>query len=258
MNFEDKTHRKTMIDLLDRKNPSKTQFQAALRPILLDAHFDKTPSKTNLVRLLLWQAARINVPPKSVMWLLPYAEKARPAQWDDKDVYYDGRRLLNMLTQRDESDDESSSSDSDDDSGSASSEASYRGPQTPVVADDGIERARKIMKTELKRDVVVTTRAMERLSQVVDAIDATFGSDRHALKKVCREHPENFFMMTLARRLPKDKDFKDELSMLVLRACVAETDRLKKSQVQHGVVETMLSSDSQFGTAMSRLLRSTS
>ena len=246
-----------MIDLLDRKNPSKTQFQAALRPILLDAHFDKFPSKTNLVRLLLWQAARTNVPAKSVMWLLPYAEKARPAQWDDKEVYYDGHRLLNALTQRDESDDDSTSESGDDDSESETSEASYRAPPTPVVADDSIERARKIMKSELKREVIVTTRGMERLKQVVDAIDAKFGNDRHTLKSVCREHPENFFMMTLARRLPKDKEFKDELSMLVLRACVAETDRLKKFQVQHSVVETMLSNDSQFGTAMSRLLRST-
>ena len=259
MNFENKAQRRIVIELLERKNPSKTHFQTALRPIFLDAHFDRNPSKTNLMRLLLWQAAREKMSAKSMMWLLPYAERARPTQWDEKDVYYDGRRLLNGLTERDASSDDASSESAEDESESASSdEGSFRGaPQTPVVADDTIERARKIMKTELKRDVIVTTRASEQLTQLVSNIDSTFANDRHALKRLCRENPDNFFLMTLARRLPKDKDFKDEVATLVLRACVAESDRLKKSQVQNGVIEAMLqANESQFGFAMKQLVRS--
>ena len=97
------------------------------------------PNKCNLVRLILWHAKRENVPIEEISWIAPYIKSANISNWDDRDIYSEGRTLLRRLLHRDDDcsdfdELQSESADSESDSGNTGDSDSDDGDEAGLEA----------------------------------------------------------------------------------------------------------------------------
>ena len=99
----------------------------------------------------------------------------------------------------------------------------------------------------------MTTRTRVAIEALIDDIDSRFGEDRHALKKIYTANNGNFVLHSLVQRRKDGATFRDTLTILLLKGLLAEATRLKKSQLQQSMLESLLGADSEFGQALTAL-----
>ena len=249
---------------LGKPKASRRLLQECVQSFCADAFYESNPTKTNLVRLVLWHAQRGDVPLERCSWVKKHIDRAHVKQWRDDDIYYGGMRYLQRLTRTsDSSSDEESDSDSSQSKRARSPSPSPSLSPSPSPSPKPKSKPKRASpkraspkraspkRASPKRaspsrltsnplqsagaaEPVITTNASKRISELV----AIAARDRRVYKVLSKRAPHNSVLYALAR-------CRDDSAALltdhIVRASAAEAARRGKEQIQTAVVDSVCS-----------------